>query len=71
MRCGLRRFLFSEDRRRVVLINKKRPEWQAGLQNGIGGKVLEGEIYLQAMIREFKEETGFEFKKLGTYSKSC
>jgi len=41
----------------VLLIKKKRPQWQAGLYNGIGGHIEEGETPLQAMIREFKEET--------------
>ncbi|MGE3333658.1 MAG: NUDIX domain-containing protein [Rhodospirillaceae bacterium] len=42
----------------VVLIKKKRPAWQAGLLNGIGGKVEDGETPEQAMVREFKEEAG-------------
>lgn len=43
---------------RVALIRKNKPKWQAGLLNGVGGKVEEGETYLQAMVREFCEETG-------------
>lgn len=42
----------------VGLIRKARPEWQAGYLNGIGGHVEEGETPHQAMVREFKEETG-------------
>lgn len=42
----------------VLLIQKQRPEWQAGRYNGIGGKVEEGEAIAQAMVREFKEEAG-------------
>ena len=34
--CGL---LFSVDRTRVLLIRKRRPAWQAGRLNGVGGKV--------------------------------
>lgn len=45
----------------VVLIRKTKPAWQAGKMNGIGGKVEPGENALQAMIREFKEETGADF----------
>ncbi len=52
-------FLFDETGQTVVLINKKRPAWQAGKVNGVGGKI-EGpfETPAQAMTREFKEETG-------------
>jgi len=48
----------SEDRRKILLIRKLSPEWQRGLLNGIGGKIESGETAMQAMIREFKEETG-------------
>jgi len=43
---------------RVALIRKNRPEWQAGLLNGIGGHVEPGEAPDAAMVREFEEETG-------------
>lgn len=49
--CG---FLFVGDE--VALIIKKKPEWQAGRINGIGGKIEEGEMPIEAMAREFKEE---------------
>lgn len=57
--------LFTPDesiqlRNRVALIRKKRPEWQAGKLNGIGGHIEEGEAPSQAMRREFKEEAGAE-----------
>lgn len=42
----------------VLLIRKAKPDWQAGLLNGIGGKVEFGEGILQATRREFYEETG-------------
>lgn len=42
----------------VALIRKNRPEWQAGKLNGIGGKIEPGEKPLEAMVREFREETG-------------
>lgn len=51
-------FMFTPDRSRVVLIKKLRPTWQVGLLNGVGGRVREGEPPMQAMIREFEEETG-------------
>lgn len=43
---------------RVALIRKNRPEWQAGKLNGIGGHVEEDELPMDAMVREFEEETG-------------
>lgn len=52
-------FLFSEDGSRVLLIWKNRPAWQAGKLNGIGGKIEDGEQPLDAMKREFVEETLF------------
>lgn len=51
-------FLFSPDSKQVVLIEKKKPKWQVGKLNGIGGKVKLKEPYHDAMIRECKEETG-------------
>jgi len=51
-------FLFTEDRQRVALIQKNRPEWQAGRWNGIGGKRNSGEDWGECMTREFHEETG-------------
>lgn len=43
----------------VLMIEKKRPEWQAGKFNGIGGKIKpHGESSADAMVREFWEETG-------------
>ena len=51
-------FLFPNNRQYVWLIRKKRPEWQKDLLNGIGGHVEENENSMDAMIREFNEETG-------------
>lgn len=54
-------FCFSEDKERVVLIIKKRPEWQKYLLNGVGGKKeSDDESFREAIVREFKEETGVE-----------
>jgi 8-oxo-dGTP pyrophosphatase MutT (NUDIX family) len=50
-------FLFTVDRKDVVLIRKTKPEWQKGFLNGVGGKVEPGEVPEQAMQREFAEET--------------
>lgn len=53
--CG---FLFQDKLHTVVLIQKVKPEWQAGLLNGVGGKIEPGESAHEAMTREFCEETG-------------
>lgn len=42
----------------IALIKKTHPPAQAGLLNGIGGKVDTGEGIFHAMTREFREETG-------------
>ncbi|WP_425953301.1 NUDIX hydrolase [Ralstonia pseudosolanacearum] len=52
--------MFDDCRERVVLVQKARPEWQAGQLNGAGGKVEPGESPEQAMVREFSEEAGVE-----------
>ena len=51
---------FITDGHRVLLIKKNRPENQVGLYNGIGGKVNDNELPLDAMIRESKEETNLD-----------
>ncbi|QIG70578.1 NUDIX hydrolase protein [Rhizobium phage RHph_I1_18] len=44
----------------VALILKKRgPEALIGNWNGIGGKIEEGELAVQAMVREFYEECSY------------
>lgn len=42
----------------VALIQKNRPDWQLGKLNGIGGHVEVGERDVDAMVREFREESG-------------
>lgn len=51
-------FLFLDHCRQVVLIRKDKPDWQAGRLNGVGGKVEPGENFMDAMPREWYEETG-------------
>lgn len=51
-------FLFDLDDDSILLVRKNRPDWQAGLLNGIGGKIESGENPFDAMTREFVEETG-------------
>ena len=48
---------FSENGKDVLLIQKTKPEWQAGKLNGIGGKVEPYEAFCHAITREFLEET--------------
>jgi 8-oxo-dGTP diphosphatase len=56
-----------DTQKRVALIRKTHPEWQAGKYNGVGGKVTDQDISrltasatgIQcAMAREFEEEAG-------------
>lgn len=54
--------VFSKDREFVVLIRKNRPAWQAGQLNGVGGHIEEDETPIDAMRREFREETGVNFE---------
>lgn len=54
-------FAFTPDFSRVALIRKRKPEWQRGLLNGIGGRVKVDEQSRDAMEREFFEETGVRF----------
>lgn len=56
-------FMFSPNYEQVALIRKQRPPWQKGLLNGIGGKMEGDEVGHDAMIREFREETGCETPK--------
>ncbi len=58
-------FIFDQARDHVLLIKKMRPAWQRDRFNGIGGKVEEGETFLQAMIRECWEETGISTEARG------
>jgi 8-oxo-dGTP pyrophosphatase MutT (NUDIX family) len=51
-------FMFSHDLSRVVLIHKGRPDHLVGHLVGVGGKSEDGETAHDAMVREFREETG-------------
>lgn len=63
-------FAFTPSLKKVLLIRKNRPDWQAGFLNGVGGKIEPDETARAAMIRKFEEETGIvhpswnEFAKL-------
>lgn len=59
-------FAFSRDAKEVVLIEKSHPDWQKGKFNGVGGKIdSEDKSPMDAMYREFKEETGVEINREG------
>ncbi len=49
---------FDRDGRKVAMVEKLNPAWQKGKYNAIGGKIEHGEEPLDAMVREFQEETG-------------
>lgn len=53
-------FMFSADATKLALITKIQPLWQRGRLNGIGGKIAAGERPIEAMVREFREETGVQ-----------
>jgi len=51
--------IFSHDMESMYLLRKDHPEWQAGLLNGVGGKLKDGESYADCMAREAAEESGY------------
>lgn len=51
-------FAFDKAKKKVVLILKDHPAFQANKFNGIGGEKFDDETRVQAMCREFFEETG-------------
>ena len=53
-------FMFNPAENAVLLIRKRRPLWQEGKLNGIGGRIEEGETPEGAMRRECVEEVGID-----------
>ena len=53
-------FIFNKARTHVILLRKKRPDWQAGKLNGVGGSVEVGERDWETMQRECMEEVGLD-----------
>jgi len=51
-------FLLNNFNDYVLLILKEKPDWQRGKYNAVGGKIEKNETAYDAMVREFKEETG-------------
>jgi 8-oxo-dGTP pyrophosphatase MutT (NUDIX family) len=60
---------FSPGRDYVVLMRKRRPDWQKGKLNGLGGEIREGETPHQTMVREWDEETSI--LTMGIWGKVC
>lgn len=56
-------FAFASGNRKVLLVRKSHPDWQKGSFNAPGGSVQPHEKCSEAMVREFKEETGFDTKE--------
>ncbi len=56
-------FLFSKDGGDKLLVQKKKPLWQAGKWNAVGGKLRLHEFPESAMIRKFYEETSLRVEK--------
>lgn len=50
-------FVFATGAMQVMLIQKKKPAWQAGRLNAVGGKIEQAETAQYAMMRECYEET--------------
>lgn len=61
-------FAFNKEKTKLLLIKKTKPEWQAGLLNGIGGKIenYDSTPY-HAMTREFFEESNIQTTKESWY----
>lgn len=53
-------FAFESGLQTLLLIEKKRPDWQRGRLNGCGGVVPAGESPSETMRRKGREETGYD-----------
>lgn len=61
-------FAFNKEKTKLLLIKKTKPEWQAGLLNGIGGKIENYDFTpYHAMTREFFEESNIKTTKESWY----
>jgi 8-oxo-dGTP diphosphatase len=55
--------LFIEHDNRILLLHRQEAKPQGNLWGIPGGKLDKGETPLQAVLREIKEETGYDFSK--------
>lgn len=53
-------FVFDSTGKRVLLVHKKKPVWQNGKLNGIGGKIESGENIHECIARECMEESSLK-----------
>ncbi len=61
--------IFNRDSNQILLINKKRPDWQLGMWNCIGGKIDDTDVTpLDAMNRECLEETGIKLVRVENFN---
>jgi 8-oxo-dGTP diphosphatase len=62
-------FLFADSD--VLLVQKMKPDWQKGFWNGVGGKDEDGEEPIDAMVREFREETKIDTAREDWHHFAC
>lgn len=51
----------------IAFVRKNRPDWQAGFLNAVGGRIEPGESAVEAMRREFREETSLDTASIGEW----
>jgi 8-oxo-dGTP diphosphatase len=59
----------KDSHNRLALVRKNKPKWQAGRLNGIGGGIDGVETPLDAMCREWYEETGDSYDEWTQFAK--
>lgn len=64
-------FMFHDFLHSVVLLRKTHPDWQAGLLNGVGGKIEPGESPIAAMVREYREEVHCQTRQEDWFNFGC
>ncbi len=55
-------FIFDRTCQYVLLVHKRKPRWQQGKLNGVGGKVKRNETLIQCISRETREECCLSIK---------
>ena len=63
--------IFNEAKTQILLVDKLRPDWMKDRVNGIGGKIDDGETPFDAIHRESKEETSYDFDFKHTITFVC
>lgn len=62
--------LVFDNKKRVMLIKKNRPDWQKGYFNGVGGEIKQNEKPINAIKRECKEESDLYINNWTEYKKT-